>query len=201
MPTITRDCYKCSLGQHSGVCETARGRKLARPCKNCGERFALYSSRSNRVRCPKCIRAVKRARLPKCGPEKPVQAKPLSLGEHRARLECEASPIAPLRRLLSYGLLKHAVGQRLGMCDRCGESCDVTSATLATIDVDEPEVNAEDYVSGITWRSKGRVDLLHCKGCGVAVRSPDAPSYVIEWLWGAELCDADTRRTAGLLAR
>ncbi len=196
----TPECEECRVRpEHSRDCATKRGRLLARYCK-CGRRFSLYSSKSNRVNCPKCIEAK---------PKRPRASKPkrnpgLTLAEHRARLECEAFSDAPLRRILSYGALKHAVGQRLGACDRCGGGCDVSDATLATIDLDEaPSQEDADlrYVSGVDWRRQGEIDLILCATCGLSVRSPYAPSYVISWIWGVELGDADTRRAAGLLAR
>lgn len=149
------------------------------------------------MRCPKCIAA--KPKRPKA-----VKFKGLTLAEHRARLECEAFSDASLRRVLSYTVLKHAVGQRLGACDRCGLGCSVSDATLATIDLDEvPSQESTDlgYASGVTWRSRGEKDLILCADCGILARSPNAPDHVISWLWGAELADSDTCRAAGLLAR
>lgn len=69
---FTKDCVHCSndaaearakqgnmmeRDQHAGDCETIRGRKLARPCSECGKRFPIKSRRATRKRCDACIGA------------------------------------------------------------------------------------------------------------------------------------------------
>lgn len=179
----TKDCGRCArqIGpNHSGDCQTDRGRLLARPCRTCGTRFALYSSRDRRVNCIRC-RKTKAA----AAPSKPVKVKPLSLAERRAALELEAFPATgAMHRLAAYQILRYAVSKRHGLCDRCGKSCDVTNATLVMIGTE-----------------KSNAEPLLCAVCGPEARSPNAPAHVASWLWGAELGDSHTRMLSATLAR
>jgi len=194
------DCCRCgSIGlEHSGNCATNRGRLLARSCRDCGRRFSLYSSRDRRVRCAVC-----RDRKAAATPLKPVKQKPLYLSERRAVLEFEACPeAAAMHRVMAYNLLRYVVSTRLGLCDRCRSSCDMTNATLVTVDIEfMTDYRAESY--GMSWAESGVSERLLCNGpeCGPLERSPDAPAHVVSWLWGAELVDSHTRMLSATLAR
>lgn len=109
---------------------------------------------------------------------KKFAVKPYTLAQHRALLENEAFPeTALMRRVVNYNLLAYAVGQRLGQCDGCGSmGCDVRTATMITGPNERP--------------------MVLCAECGPTGR---AHALVNEWVWGAELCDADTVRAARML--
>ena len=169
--------------EHLGDCVTQRGRLLARRCRDCAGRFDLYSSKSNRVRCPACIekRAARRPRKAKL--EK------LSLAQWRHKLETEADPDAALRRLVLFQLLKFEVGRVITCQVRtCGTILDVEKTVVFELTNGSTSVIcakcAEDVIGAGSARTT-RIKLWK----GLTERLID----------GREIADPETRRAAGML--
>jgi DNA-directed RNA polymerase subunit RPC12/RpoP len=150
-------------------------RIYTRSCRDCGARFDLYTRKDRRVRCPEC-RAARRAANPR---PRRTTTQNLTLAEWRHKLECEADASAAMRRAVLWSGLKDAAGrQHWCPVSSCQRSLDATRA----VEISGPGGS-----------------IILCASCFDRGRARYLRSGRVSVTDGREICDSETRMTAGML--